>query len=247
MKISTISTVVFAVTVGGVMGWTLKPAPEAVTVKSEETREESLSQKPIADVGQEAMIKALRQKVVDLERKLAARDKDSSEEKTEGTKNERPNVFDFKAHAERMKKENPEMFASMTNSVARWRRQRLDRAQSKLDFFSSLDTSTMSRKARESQEKLQDLIAKREEIEDALQNMDISPEERREYFDQLLKNNEETEKLNGVVREQLFTETLKSLGVGSEDAKVANETFKEIIDMTDSGMRWTRPHRRNRR
>jgi hypothetical protein len=49
------------------------------------------------------------------------------------------------------------------------------------------------------------------------------------------------------VREQLFTETLKSLGVGSEDAKVGNETFKEIIDMTDSGMRWTRSHRRNRR
>ena len=108
---------------------------------------------------------------------------------------------------ERMKKETPERYAQMTNGMAQFRRQRLDRAQTKIDFLSSIDTSRMGKEALETHQKLQDLIAQREELEAKINPEAIASatdEERREFFETMRDTDRQIRELNRAERENLL-------------------------------------------
>jgi len=136
---------------------------------------------------------------------------------------------------ENLKKNDPVRFNEMTNRMARWRQRRLERAQSKVDFLSSIDTSGWSSRARDNHERLQDLIAKREQIEQSLHDPELSDDERKRLFDELRSTGDELRGLNMMERDTLLHETVKALGVSEREAKEFTLATREIIQATDDG------------
>ena len=130
----------------------------------------------------------------------------------------------------------------MTNRFANWRRSRAEQARNKIDFLSSIDTSRMSAGARKTHDALQELIARREEIEAQLQNPDISDAERGELMRQLRESHGELQRLNGEERRNLIGETARSLGFEGEDAREISATIQEVIRATDGGWGGGRHH-----
>ena len=155
--------------------------------------------------------------------------------KTEET-DRRERRRDFKADMERIKVEDPARYAQMTNQMAQFRQRRLERAQSKMDFLASVDTSMMSPEARKVHADLQDMIEKREAIEDKMRNfLDMSEEERRAAFDEMRETDGKIRELNRAERENLLAQTAQALGFQGDDATEIVETVKGIYEATENG------------
>lgn len=194
----------------------------------------------IADEGESASIAALRARIAELEAQLKG-DKAAGEElvsnavsRIEGRRRNREE--DPGARMERLKTEDPERYAQMTNRFAQWRQAHRERQQSKLDFLGAIDTTHMSASAKATHEKLQDLIIRRDEIENELQA--IAPgddESRREVFGRLMEVNREIAELNGEERKNLLNETAKILGLGDAEADALSETVQDVLEATDNG------------
>ena len=200
----------------------------------------------IRDGGDAASLGALRARISELEAELARRpDGRPSEERVaengEGRRDRRGGEgMSPREWRERMKKENPERYAQMTNGMARMRRDRQERAQKKVDFFASIDVSQMPAEARKVHAELQDLVAKREEFEQKMQQLqesetDLSREEMGQMFREMHETNERIRELNAQERDNLMVETAKNLGFNEEDSAEVAATFKEIIENTDNG------------
>ena len=136
---------------------------------------------------------------------------------------------------EEMKKNDPARYTQMTNRFANWRRSRAEQARNKIDFLSSIDTSHMSADARKTHDALQELIARRENIEAQLQDPDLTDEERGKLMRQLWESHGELQRLNGEERKNLIDETARSLGFEGEDAQEISATIREVIEATDGG------------
>ena len=199
------------------------------------------AKKPVVDKGEEASVKALRRRIAELERMLAEKD-DKSEiaisnavaEAVQSRPPESPRQ-DWRERMEEMKKSDPERYTQMTNRFAQWRRSRSEQARNKIDFLSSIDISRMSAGAKKTHNALQDLIAKREEIEQQLQAPDLSDDERGRLMGELHSTHRELMRLNGEERKNLFEETARNLGFAGEDAKEFSATIQDVIEATDSG------------
>ena len=141
----------------------------------------------------------------------------------------------WRERMEEMKKNDPERYTQMTNCFAQWRRSRAEQARDKIDFLSSIDTSRMSAGAKKTHNALQDLIAKREGIEQQLQSPDLSDEERGKLMGELHSTHHELMRLNGEERRNLIDEAARNMGFEGEDAKEVSATIREVIEATDSG------------
>ena len=197
--------------------------------------------KSVADKGEEATVKALRHRIADLEKLLAEKDGKSeiaiSNAVAEAVKNRPPEPprQNWRERMEEMKKNDPERYTQMTNRFANWRRSRAEQARNKIDFLSSIDTSHMSAGAKKTHDALQELIARREGIEQQLQSPDLTDEERGKLMGELHSTHHELMRLNGEERNNLFEETARNLGFEGEDAKEISATIQEVIRATDSG------------
>ena len=197
--------------------------------------------KTVADKGDEASVKALRHRIAELERLLAEKDGKSeiaiSNAVAEAVKNRPPEPprGNWRERMEEMKKNDPERYVQMTNRFANWRRNRAEQARSKIDFLSSIDTSHMSKGARETHAALQGLIARREGIEQRLQLPDLSDEERGRLLEEMRQTHHELRRLNGEERKNLLDETARNLGFEGEDVKEISATIQDVIEATDSG------------
>lgn len=241
MKI--VVSAVVALIVGVAVGYMFNPSAGAPEEKTAETK----SATAIADNGDAASLKALRARIKELEEKLAERESAPRPEPEKVAENgdnrgdrRGPGGFSPREWRERMQKEDPERYTHMTNRMARWRNDRLVRAQKKVDFLSSIDTSRMSAGARKTHEDLQNLIAKREEMEQRMHeaqnsDADISREEMHSFFQEALETDEKIRDLNAKERENLMVETVKSLGFSDTDSDEIAGVFQEIIENTDSG------------
>lgn len=237
MKLRNFSPVVVSLLVGAAIGYCLGPTstpapkqePEVTGAQAERSRRGG-------DSGERAANRALRARVKELEDMLAKQgvevEKMKEEETTRRERRERPR--DFRAEMERMKTEDPARYAQMTNGMAQFRQRRLERAQSKIDFLASVDTSKMSSGARMTHEELQALIEKREMLEDKMR-MDMEENERRELFDTMRETDMRIHELNGLERENLLVQTAETLGFSGTDAKEIAETVKGIYEATDNG------------
>ena len=212
-------------------------------------REESPNvQKAVADAGDAASVKALRQRVAELEKLLAEKNAESeiaiSNAVAEAVQNRPPEPprGNWRERMEEMKKNDPARYAQMTNRFANWRRNRAEQAQSKIDFLSSIDTSHMSAGAKKTHAALQELIAKREETEAELQRQDLSDEERGNMMRELWSTHREFQRLNREERKNLLNETARALGFEGEDAREVSATIQEVIKATDAGWGGGRPH-----
>ena len=226
-----------ALLAGVAIGYFVKDEP----IAAEEPVVETAPRKAVADKGDEASIKALRHRIAELEKALAEKDGKSeiaiSNAVAEAVKNRPPEAprQNWRERMEEMKKNDPERYTQMTNRFANWRRSRAAEARNKIDFLSSIDTSHMSAGARKTHDALQELIAKREEIESRLQDPNLSDEERGKLMGELHSSHHELMRLNGEERRNLIDEAARNMGFEGEDAKEVSATIREVIEATDSG------------
>lgn len=226
-----------ALLAGVAIGYFVKDEP----VAAEEPTIESAPKKAVADKGEEASVRALRHRIAELEKLLAEKDGKSeiaiSNAVAEAAKARppAPPQQNWRERMEEMKKNDPERYTQMTNRFANWRRNRAEQARNKIDFLSSIDTSHMSAGAKKTHNALQELIARREGIEQQLQSPDLTDEERGKLMGELHSTHHELMRLNGEERNNLFEETARNLGFEGEDAKEITATIQEVIRATDSG------------
>ena len=237
-----------ALLVGVAIGYFVKNEPVEAEAPS---MVEKSAKKPVADKGEAASVKALRRRVAELERLLAEKDGKSeiaiSNAVAEAVKNRPPEPprGNWRERMEEMKKNDPARYAQMTNRFANWRRSRAEQVRNKIDFLSSIDTSRMSAGAKKTHDALQDLIARREEIEQQLQDPNLADAERDNLMRQLWESHGELRRLNGEERRNLIDEAARNMGFEGEDAKEVSATIQEVIRATDSG--WGGHHGGGRR
>ena len=226
-----------ALLAGVAIGYFVKDEP----IPADEPKVEETAKRPIADKGEEASVKALRRRIAELERALAEKDEKSeiaiSNAVAEAAKTRPPEPprMNWRERMEEMKKNEPERYTQMTNRMTQWRHDRAAQARGKLGFLSSIDTSHMSAGAKKTHAALQDLIAKREEIEQQLQASDLPDEERGKLMEQLRDMRHRIQRLNGEERMNLISEVANSLGFEGEDAKEIALTLCDVIQATDEG------------
>ena len=221
---------------GVAIGYFVKDEP----IPAEAPKVEEKAKKPVADKGDEASVRALRHRIAELEKLLAEKDGKSeiaiSNAVAEVVKSRPPAPpQNWRERMEEMKKNDPERYTQMTNRFANWRRSRAEQARNKIDFLSSIDTSHMSAGAKKTHNALQELIARREGIEQQLQSPDLTDEERGKLMGELHSTHHELMRLNGEERNNLFEETARNLGFEGEDAKEITATIQEVIRATDAG------------
>ena len=222
-------------------------------LSGDEDSQEAAVKALFSDKGDEASLKALRARISELERLLAERGQapTAAEEKVDGGNEDRrerngegvrrgpPTAAEMRERMARFEKEDPRRFAQMTNHFAQMRRRRSERAAMKIDFLSSIDTSEMDDAAREAHAEFQDLIARRDILEDRIHNPDLADEERARLFDEMRENDFAMRRLGQVERDNLLAQTASAIGLSGDDAVELAETIKDIIEVTDgsSGMR----------
>ena len=226
-----------ALLAGVAIGYFVKDEP----IPAEEPKVEEKAKKPVVDKGDEASVKALRRRIAELERMLAEKDGKSeiaiSNAVAEAVQSRPPEPprQNWRERMEEMKKNDPERYTQMTNRFANWRRSRAEQARDKIDFLSSIDTSRMSAGAKKTHAALQGLIAKREEIEEQLQQPDLADDQRHSLMEQLRDMRHQFQRLNGEERVNLICEVTNSLGFEGEDAKEIALTLMDVVQATDDG------------
>ena len=230
--------VAIALIAGAAIGYCLAPSSSAPTTEAE-AKEEGVQRPNSDDAGERASNRALRARIRELEATLAKHgvevEKREEEPRREGQ--ERRNR-DMRAGMERMMQENPERYAQMTNGIAQARQRRLEQVQSKMDFLSSVDTSKMSPEARKTHESLQDMIAKREELEEKMRGaMNMTGDERRTVFEEMRATDGAIRELNRAERENLLVATAETLGFQGDEATEFVDTIKGIYKSTENSGR----------
>ena len=226
-----------ALLAGVAIGYFVKDEP----IPAEAPKVEERAKKPVADKGDEASVKALRHRITELEKLLAEKDGKSeiaiSNAVAEAVKARppAPPPQNWRERMEEMKKNDPARYTQMTNRFANWRRSRAEQARNKIDFLSSIDTSHMSAGAKKTHNALQELIARREGIEQQLQSPDLTDEERGKLMGELHSTHHELMRLNGEERRNLIDEAAHNMGFEGEDAKEISATIQEVIRATDAG------------
>ena len=229
---------------GVAIGYFVKDEP----IPAEEPKTEEKAKKSVADKGEEASVKALRHRIAELEKALAEKDGKSeiaiSNAVAEAVKNRPPEPprGNWRERMEEMKKTDPERYTQMTNRFAQWRMRRAAEARGKMDFLASIDTSRMSGKAKKTHDELQELLAKREDIEERLHQEGLSDDQRHQLMGELHATNGELWRLNGQEQKNLISEMTKELGFTGEDAAEVSGTVQAIIDATSNFNGFRPPH-----
>ena len=195
----------------------------------------------IADKGEKATVAALRRRIAALEKALAEKGATSeiaisnAVAEAAQARSPEPPQMNWRERMEEMKKNDPARYNEMTNRMAQWRRDRAAQARSRIGFLSSIDTSHMSAGAKKTHAALQDLIAKREETEEQLQQPDLADDQRHSLMEQLRDMRHQIQRLNGEERMNLISEVANSLGFEGEDAKEIALTLIDVVQATDEG------------
>jgi len=236
-----------ALLAGVAIGYFLKP---------ERAAEPAVSAEPcvavkIDDQGASASVKALRARIAELERLLAAQanerplDQVAEAQPVEASRGERPGpptMKEMRERMEKMEKDDPQGFAQMTNRFARWRRRRVERANAKLDFLSSVDTSGMTAEQKQSHERYQELIARREDLEEKMHGADMTDETREALFREMRETDHALWQAARAERETLIGQTAQALGLTGDDAAAVSATIRDVISSTDQHHAFGPPH-----
>ena len=224
-----------ALLAGVAIGWTVKPAP--TEINAAEVQESGLKKKKrIADSS--TRVKSVTTVVTNVVQSTVTNTVKVASDRPRGP-------GDFMADLERMKTENPERYASMTNRMAQFRNRMTQRTENKLDTLASIDTRGWSRSQIENHEKYQDLIAKRAELMEIIRHdSGATKEERDAAFGELHKLGRELHETSAKERNTLLDKTFQELGYSNSEAKEIRETIKTIYSTTEE---WGGPRGRGGR
>lgn len=159
----------------------------------------------------------------------------ASEEAVAEERPERPRMVRGGDWFAALKTEDPERYQQITNGMARWRSDRAAQVKSRIDFLASVDTSKMSRQARETHEKLQALYAERENLQASIDEMMMGGGDVPGVFEQMRETTQAINELSIQERENLIKQTAETLGFKGEDVGEIAATIKGIIDATETG------------
>lgn len=197
----------------------------------------------IPDKGDAASLEALRQQVAELKRLLAEKGTVSEgavsnavpEAVRVAPPGERRPMGNPREWMENLRKTDPARFTQMTNGFARWQQRRAAQARSRMEFLSSVDTSRMSAGAKKTHSELQDLIVRREELEEQIRQEDISEDQRHQLFGEMRELDREMARLNGQERSNLIGEVVRELGFGDQEAVSVASAIEEVVNATGGG------------
>ncbi len=231
------SVPVIALMAGAAIGFCLRSTPtgggdEAVGGEKKHTPSQ------IQDASGDAAVATLRARIKELEAQLAASSERVGADAPVGNvmeeRREPQGRFNMREMMEHIKTEDPERYAHMTNAMARFRRHRTEQAQSRLDFFGSIDLTGLGEEAQETHTQLQTMIAKREELEEKMHDETLSDDDREATMREVFAMEHEMRDLYHKERENLITETVRELGFADDDAADVVATLKDIIKATSS-------------
>lgn len=226
-----------ALIAGTAIGFFVRPQPEKAAETAPAPAPERATR--IEDKGDAATLAALRARVRELEARLAkARDNDeelvsNAVERLEVARRDRRREDGPREWMADLQQRDPERFAQMTNSFARWRQERKTQQAERASFLASVDTSRMSPAARKTHADYQNLLARREAIEEKLHDMDLSDEERREVFEEMASVGREMRQTRSAERQVLLREVARAVGLDGETASDLVQTVGEVYEATE--------------
>lgn len=233
-----LSALVIGGVLGGAAGYALKPVPEAaepevkIVEKKVEVVKEVRAPGP-REGGDEA--RRMRRGPRREQAPAAAGETQKAVQVAAGERPEGPRTV--REWADRFNQENPELFAAATNQFAQMRRQRTERAQSRIAFIQSIDTSKMSEADRQHTEALQGLLAQREELEARMSTLDLSNEDLGQLGQEMWQANDAIRQESEAVREILIKQLAEEAGYSGEDVGAFSEYVHNVMDMTSGGGR----------
>ena len=249
----TLAVAIPALLCGAVLGYLARPSSPAAAPAAPEAKAQRPAKK-VKPQQDDAAVRRLRDRVRELERRLA--EKGSPEQLEEQKVEEQPrqeaprrgpggwprSAAEMRAHFEEMRRNNPEQYAAMTNGWAQRRARSLERAQGKLDILASVDINRLNPKQREVHEQYQNLIARNEEIQDLmdLRNEGVTDEQRDALWKEMHENRGKMRQLAQTEREVLLNQTARTFGVKGENAKELVDTVKAVYQATDTWGGWGR-------
>ncbi len=225
-----------------------EPISEPAPIKIEKTKKAASK-----DLGNEAVIRGLRNRVKELENKLLSLAEKSSqneeEKKVEEANTPNNNAFsiaNMRKFAEDFKKRDPQGYINMTNRMAQGLARRQEKNLSRLDLLSSFNVSSMTEKQKAVHETYQELLARQTELENILnpQNAEISDEEREKAFGEMRELRREIHTYAEKERKNLLMQTGIELGVAPENTASFIEMIETVYDVTSPG--WGHHGRRGR-
>ena len=241
MDRKTIYVGLVALAAGVAVGYLAAPADEVAPKPSEQAPRRSRAH--VVDVAQDSSVAALRKRVRELERRLADTAAAASALTDRAVEAEqRPQHFgmpgggEWRARMEEMKKSDPERYAQMTNRMSRWRSNMIANTRNRLEFFSTLDTANMTPKQLETHERLQALLARRDELMRTMDidNANVSDEQRSKAFDEMRSIHEQLRGLESAERDMLLHQMARNLGCSKAESRELIDTIKTIYDATQS-------------
>jgi len=182
-----------------------------------------------------AVSEALRRRVAELEKALAARESAPVEEPKppEEARPDRPRRQPFAERMEQLKQEHPEQYAEMQKRREEYRQSAEQRAQDRAEFLSAVDTQRMSEEQRENHEKLLATVARANELRALMEKPGVerTPELRSEIGEVFATLGE----LYGSERRFMFEETARSVGYEGTQVGEFADQMQTIIDNTTMG------------
>lgn len=236
-----------AFAVGLASGLWIHPDSNAAAPEPEPTTPPKRAQRSAGQTVNARETAALRARIAELERRLAEEQAEPPQQPVADMPQTAaaPPHESFHERMARLEKEDPARHAQITNRFAMIRRHRLEHAQSRIEFLSSIDTSSMSASARTTHEELQNLIEVREELESRLHDPELPEEDRRKLFLAMRETDRTLNELNRKERKNLLAQMATELGFGGEAARDLTATVNAIINATED-RRHGPPGRRGR-
>ncbi len=248
---------VVTLALGALLGWCIRPAPAVPKAEAPVARHPKSAHKVKSN--DEAALERLRSRIQDLEKKLAAAEdaRKSAEDAVSIATTNRPPAWGQRRwprppspeELEKMRTENPEEYSNVTNMMARFERmheRRKARAADRMELLSTADTSRMTKKQLQTHNRLQELMARREELMETMrpENFINSTEEQRAAsFAGMRSIGHELHDLQREERDTLLTQTANDLGYTGKDAVEVVDAIKSIYEAT-SGDHGFGPHGR---
>jgi len=222
----------------GAAGYILHPAE---TPAHEADASGKRSAAGIADKGEAAIVTALRLRVQNLEARLA--DSRTSEEtavsnalaRVESFRRDPPPGGPGRARLEELKKRDPVRFAQMTNRLAKMRQERKSRQEARVSFLSSVSTSNMIAQDRETHDEYQELLARREALEEQMHQPDITDDARHKLMDEIREVDQQMRTLGEAERKVLLGEVAQAIGMEGDAAAELVQTVSDVFDATEAG------------
>ena len=219
---SNIAIAIVSLVLGVVLGWVVKPvAPQATDVGKE---------KPLA---RRARIAESKSRVKTVTTVVTNTVRDTVTNTVEVVREPPRGPEGWRAELERLKEEDPAEYAARTNRMAQFRSRMLQNAENKLETLAAIDTTGWTQQQLETHQRYQELIAKREELMEAMRfDSDATEEQRHAAMEQMRKLGHEIFKASQEERNLLLNKAIREMGFKGNAATEVRETIKTIYSTT---------------